>query len=85
MLIYNLYGNILYQQIKGPCEAEWVFKTYMMVLLIAVYCAVFLYAIFAASLRECLKRYHILVYKLEEWQIEDYLESEDESTNLTPE
>lgn len=66
MLLFNMYGNVLYQQIKGDCEADWAFKAYMVILLIAVYCGVFLYAIFAASLRECLKRYYILMYNLNE-------------------
>lgn len=83
MLIYNMYGNVLYQQIKGDCEADWTFKAYMVILLIAVYCGVFLYAIFAASLRECLKRYYIIVYNLQEYQVEEYMDREDEAEGIS--
>ena len=38
-----------------------------------------MYLIFAVSLRECMRRYFILVHHLSEHLIERYLEAEDES------
>ena len=87
MLVYNLWGNMLYQDIsgasvdeKGKCTGDFLFKTYFVLLLICVYLLACLYFIFVVSMRECMKRYFVLVHKLQDHQVEDFLEAEDETT-----
>lgn len=86
MLVYNLWGNMLYQDLdgssvesKGKCSGDFFFKTYFLLLLICVYLLTCMYFIFVVSMRECMKRYFVLVYKLQDHQVEEFLEAEDES------
>ena len=85
MLIYNMYGNLLNEQIdrQPHCKAEPVAKMYQLIFLILTYCALFVYMIFAVSVREVMKRYFIEVYVLNENQIFDYIEQADEAEEDT--
>jgi hypothetical protein len=80
MLIFNMYGNLLNEQIDRTenCTADSFAKTYQLILIISTYCVIFVYVIFAASIREVMKRYFIQVYQLNEDQIADYIEQIEE-------
>ncbi len=82
MLVFNMYGNLLNEQIDRSlnCRADPVAKTYQLIFLILTYCALFVYMIFAVSMREVMKRYFIEVYVLSDHQILDYIEQADEGT-----
>lgn len=80
MLIINMYGNLLNEQIDRTegCVADTWAKTYQLVLIISTYCCLFVYVVFACSIREVMKRYFVQVYVLREDQIADYIEAAEE-------
>lgn len=80
MLLTNLYGNLLYEMIdnQNDCKADPFAKTYMLIFLIVQYCVLFIYLVFACSVREQMKRYFVQVYLLNDDQVQDYIENTDE-------
>lgn len=61
MVVYNMYGNLLNEQIDRTedCKANSFAKTYQLILIISTYCLLFVYVIFACSIREVMKRYFV--------------------------
>ena len=81
--IFNIFGNLLNEQISRTenCTANGYARTYSMIYIIATYCVLFVYIIFAAAVKESMKRYFVAVYTLtNDDQVQEFVDNDEDDT-----
>ena len=63
MLVWNFWGNALIEQIESnvACTFEGLAQSFELLFLVSTYCTVFMYGLFVACVRECMKRYYLAI------------------------